>query len=81
MRWAGAAGVALALALGTCAPGPTSAHLVHQGGPAPNVASGQTIRRGGVIGYEGSTGFSTGPHLHFEIRYNGGYVDPLAYLR
>lgn len=46
-----------------------------------NAGTGQTIRRGAVIGYEGSTGFSTGPHLHFEVRYNGGYVDPLAYLR
>lgn len=44
------------------------------------VRSGQTIRRGAVIGYEGSTGFSTGPHLHFEVRYNGSYLDPLAYL-
>jgi murein DD-endopeptidase MepM/ murein hydrolase activator NlpD len=44
------------------------------------VGSGQVVRQGQVIGYEGSTGFSTGPHLHFEIRVNGNYQDPCAYV-
>jgi murein DD-endopeptidase MepM/ murein hydrolase activator NlpD len=45
-----------------------------------NVRNGQLVVRGQVIAFEGSSGNSTGPHLHFEIRYNGDYVDPCAYL-
>jgi murein DD-endopeptidase MepM/ murein hydrolase activator NlpD len=45
-----------------------------------NVRVGQYVSQGDVIGYTGSTGASTGPHLHFEIRFNGRSVDPLGYL-
>lgn len=45
-----------------------------------NVTAGQTVAAGDVIGFVGSTGYSTGNHLHFEIRQNGTRVDPMGYL-
>lgn len=45
------------------------------------VVAGQYVNRGATLGLEGSTGRSTGPHLHFEIRVSGGFRDPLSLLK
>ena len=45
-----------------------------------NVSWGQPVRAGDLIGWVGSTGNSTGPHLHFEVRFAGAPLDPQPYL-
>ncbi len=51
------------------------AHMSRRG-----VSKGQTVSQGQVVGYVGTTGSSTGNHLHFEIRVNGSRVDPVNYF-
>ena len=50
-------------------------HMTHY-----TVSAGQHVGQGEVIGYCGSTGTSTGPHLHFGISKNGSYVNPANYI-
>ena len=46
-----------------------------------NVAAGQSVHKGDLIGYVGTTGRSTGPHLHYEVRIGGVAVNPVPYLQ
>ncbi len=59
-------------------PGNYRTYYAHLSNYNPELDLGNEVRRGLEIGYVGSTGRSTGPHLHFELRKDGVYVDPYA---
>lgn len=50
----------------------------HMQGFAKGIQTGRTVKQGQIIGYIGTTGLSTGPHLHYEFQINGTHVDPLS---
>ncbi len=45
-----------------------------------NVKSGQFVKKGDLIGYTGNTGITSGPHLHYEIRFVGRSLDPMPFI-
>jgi murein DD-endopeptidase MepM/ murein hydrolase activator NlpD len=49
----------------------------HMSGFARGIEEGTKVRQGQVVGYIGTTGLSTGPHLHYEVKINGTFVDPM----
>jgi murein DD-endopeptidase MepM/ murein hydrolase activator NlpD len=57
-----------------------STYYGHLSGYAPGLTSGQVVPRGTTVAFEGSTGLSTGPHVHFEIRINAVPKDPCIWL-
>jgi murein DD-endopeptidase MepM/ murein hydrolase activator NlpD len=50
----------------------------HMSGFAPGMHPGKRVKQGDIIGFVGSTGMSTGPHLHYEVHLNGKQIDPLS---
>src|ERR1700730_10209748 len=57
-----------------------STYYGHTAAYAPGLYTGEIVGRGTTIAFEGSTGWSTGPHLHFEVRVNGATKDPCIWL-
>ena len=56
----------------------TETLYAHLKGYAKGLRAGQSVRQGEVIGYVGSSGMSTGPHLHYEFHVNGSHRNPLT---
>lgn len=60
-------------------PGGIQTRYAHLDRFADTTSNGASVRAGDVIGFVGTTGRSTGPHLHFEVRVNGAAVDPMSF--
>lgn len=76
--WYGGYGKVVILDHGTVNGNPTTTLYAHLN--SARVSSGEYVSKGQVVGNEGTTGYSTGPHLHFEVRVNGKPNNPLNYI-
>ena len=76
--WYGGYGKVVILDHGIVNGKPTSTLYAHMS--SIRVGQGQFVNKGEVVGYEGTTGYSTGPHVHFEVRINGKPNNPLNYI-
>ncbi len=76
--WYGGYGKVVIIDHGVINGNPTTTLYGHMSGYIVN--AGETVLKGQVVGYKGSTGYSTGPHLHFEVRVNGKPQNPLNYI-
>lgn len=76
--WYGGYGKVVILDHGSINGKPTTTLYAHMS--SIKVGQGQFVNKGDTIGYEGTTGYSTGPHVHFEVRINGKPNNPLNYI-
>ena len=76
--WYGGYGKVVILDHGSIGGKPTTTLYAHMS--SIKVNQGQNVNKGDVLGYEGTTGYSTGPHVHFEVRINGKPNNPLNYI-
>ena len=76
--WYGGYGKVVILDHGSCTGAPTTTLYAHMS--QPKVSAGENVTKGQVIGLSGSTGYSTGPHCHFEVRINGKPQNPKNFL-
>lgn len=76
--WYGGYGKVVIVDHGTVNGKPTTTLYAHMS--STKVGQGQYVSKGEVLGYEGTTGYSTGPHVHFEVRINGKPNNPLNYI-
>lgn len=76
--WYGGYGKVVILDHGTVNGRPTTTLYAHMS--SIRVSNGQFVNKGDILGYEGTTGYSTGPHVHFEVRVNGKPNNPMNYI-
>ena len=76
--WYGGYGKVVIIEHGVVRGKPVSTLYAHMS--SIKAANGQQVKKGDVIGYEGTTGYSTGPHCHFEVRENGKPSNPGSYV-